>query len=315
MVSIIIPTYNRYSYLGETLNSILRQTYKDWECLVVDDGSDDFTPELMEFYCGMDRRIRFLIRPQNRNKGANACRNYGFEQSKGDLIQWFDSDDIMTVDHLEKKVAALEESRADYVIARSYYFKDDSKEILSYNQEYYRFKDYAISNYNYVCQNINWLTYDFMGRRGLVEKVRFNENLQSFQERNYFCKLTIYSVNLVLLNNYLTAVRSHDNSIQSNLRKNKDRYYDELQKFFYETWLELKNRACVISAEYLFSRSLRYSMHYKTRLTWLIKLSQNLYKKSHYKSLGWFLIFQISFYLTGKGYRFRKRVLSNYEEL
>ena len=79
LVSIIIPTYNRAHFIGETLESVLAQTYHNWECIVIDDGSTDYTDELMEFYCEKDSRIQYYHRPSHKPKGANACRNYGFE--------------------------------------------------------------------------------------------------------------------------------------------------------------------------------------------------------------------------------------------
>ena len=82
LISIIIPTYNRSHLLGETLDSVLIQTYRNWECIVVDDGSTDYTPELMEFYIRKDSRFSFYRRPEEKAKGANACRNYGFEKSR-----------------------------------------------------------------------------------------------------------------------------------------------------------------------------------------------------------------------------------------
>ena len=85
-VSIIIPTYNRCHLIGQTLDSIISQSYKNWECIVVDDGSTDYTDELIEFYCRKDFRIRYFRRPKNRLKGANACRNYGWSKSSGRVI-------------------------------------------------------------------------------------------------------------------------------------------------------------------------------------------------------------------------------------
>lgn len=109
-VSIIIPTYNRAHLLGETLESVLAQTYENWECIVVDDGSTDHTDELLEFYDKKDSRIQFYHRPSHKSKGANACRNYGFEVSKGEYIQWLDSDDILNKDKVGSQVKALEKN-------------------------------------------------------------------------------------------------------------------------------------------------------------------------------------------------------------
>ena len=74
LVSIIIPTFNRAHLLSETLHSVLTQTYTNWECLVVDDGSTDDTEYVVKSYVARDARIQFHIRPKYKIKGANACR-------------------------------------------------------------------------------------------------------------------------------------------------------------------------------------------------------------------------------------------------
>ena len=83
LVSIIIPTYNRAHLLEETLNSIVKQTYSNWECLIVDDGSKDDTDNFMESFIKKDKRFQYHKRPKNSPKGGNAARNYGFQLSKG----------------------------------------------------------------------------------------------------------------------------------------------------------------------------------------------------------------------------------------
>ena len=103
LVSIIIPTYNRAHFLGDTLNSVISQTYTNWQCLVIDDGSSDDTENIVTGFCKKDQRIQFYKRPESILKGANSCRNYGFELSSGEYVNWFDSDDIMLPDFLEKK--------------------------------------------------------------------------------------------------------------------------------------------------------------------------------------------------------------------
>src|SRR5690606_34265329 len=95
LISIVIPTYNRAQFIAETLTSVKNQTYQNWECVVVDDGSTDNTIEIIQQFTASDDRFKLYSRPTNRPKGANACRNYGFEVSSGLYINWFDSDDIM----------------------------------------------------------------------------------------------------------------------------------------------------------------------------------------------------------------------------
>ena len=82
LISIIIPTYNRAQIIGETLDSLIAQTYANWECIAVDDGSTDNTDEVLVAYCNKDTRFQYHHRPKDKLKGPNSCRNYGFTRSK-----------------------------------------------------------------------------------------------------------------------------------------------------------------------------------------------------------------------------------------
>jgi glycosyltransferase involved in cell wall biosynthesis len=103
LVSIIIPTYNRAHLIGETLDSVLAQSYQNWECIVVDDGSSDNTDEVVGEYVIKDSRFKYHHRPEDHLPGGNGARNYGFKVSKGKYVQWFDSDDLMVAEMIEKK--------------------------------------------------------------------------------------------------------------------------------------------------------------------------------------------------------------------
>ncbi len=108
MLSIIIPTYNRAHLISETLESIQAQTYQDWECLVVDDFSTDNTEELIHQYSFRDNRIKYL--KNERKKGAQGARNTGVLKSKGVYVSFFDSDDTMFPERLEKQIRYLQEN-------------------------------------------------------------------------------------------------------------------------------------------------------------------------------------------------------------
>lgn len=104
LVSIIIPTYNRARFLPETLESALGQTVTDIECIVVDDGSLDDTPAILERFLHRDPRVRYLMQ---QNRGPSAARNYGLNESRGRFIQFLDSDDIIVQKKLELQVHQL----------------------------------------------------------------------------------------------------------------------------------------------------------------------------------------------------------------
>jgi glycosyltransferase involved in cell wall biosynthesis len=97
IVSIIIPTYNRAHLIGETLDSVLAQTYTNWECIIVDDGSTDNTDEVVEEYVKKDSRFKYYHRPDEHLPGGNGARNYGFKMSKGEYVNWLDSDDLYKI--------------------------------------------------------------------------------------------------------------------------------------------------------------------------------------------------------------------------
>lgn len=180
LVSIIIPTYNRAHLIGETLDSVLAQTYKNWECIVVHDGSTDFTDELLEFYCEKDSRIQYYHRPQDRPKGANACRNYGFEMCKGEYVMWLDSDDVLDKNYLQEKIE-LCSSKPDLVMS-SYYYS-------SYDFKRSRVRRFDLLNENlflaYVTDKIEVQIHSCLWNRKFLKGKLFDESLYRFQDNDF----------------------------------------------------------------------------------------------------------------------------------
>lgn len=111
LVSFVIPTYNRAGVISETLDSIKNQSYENWECIVVDDGSTDDTQTIVQQYIDNDQRFTYVSRPQNRKKGGNAARNYGFEVSQGEFVNFVDSDDLIHKDKLKLQLNVLDANK------------------------------------------------------------------------------------------------------------------------------------------------------------------------------------------------------------
>lgn len=114
MVSIIIPTYNRAALIQNSIQSILNQTYNDFELIIVDDCSSDNTKDVVSQI--KDERIKYIRLPENH--GACYARNTGIEKSKGDIIAFHDSDDIWHLDKLEKQIECLKSTDADVVFCK-----------------------------------------------------------------------------------------------------------------------------------------------------------------------------------------------------
>lgn len=121
LVSIITPVYNRTDYLGETIESVLAQTFTDWELLIIDDGSDiDEGRIIAEGYCNRDSRIHYYCRPHG---GISAARNYGLSLAKGRYLGFLDSDDRYLPEGLEFLVKAFQSSRENVKMVYADFFK------------------------------------------------------------------------------------------------------------------------------------------------------------------------------------------------
>jgi glycosyltransferase involved in cell wall biosynthesis len=114
-VSICIPTYNRKEYLKETINSILAQTYKDFEIVVVDDGSTDGTEDMIK---KLDVPVTYFWQP---NSGDAAARNKLIELAQGKYISFIDSDDLLMPDAIERMVRIMEAENGDVIVYGSYF--------------------------------------------------------------------------------------------------------------------------------------------------------------------------------------------------
>lgn len=110
-VSVIIPTYNRAHLVGRAIQSVLNQTYQDFEIILVDDGSTDNTAEVIKKFQEKEKRIRYI--KQARNKGAGAARNSGIKAARGEYIAFQDSDDEWFPEKLEKQIRVFENAPAE----------------------------------------------------------------------------------------------------------------------------------------------------------------------------------------------------------
>lgn len=178
-ISIVIPSYNRADVISETLDSLLLQSYMDWECIIVDDGSTDNTKIVVSRYL-QDKRFSFYDRPQTMLKGANSCRNFGFEKSKGKYIKFLDSDDLLTDDCLQKQVSVMEKNpNIKLCLSYGQYFNDKTK----VREEYWsRNMDYANYLVGHITNKIRWAISDILWRRSFFKKSPFREGLMNSQE-------------------------------------------------------------------------------------------------------------------------------------
>jgi glycosyltransferase involved in cell wall biosynthesis len=210
LISIIIPSFNRGSIIEQTLESVLTQTYGNWECLIIDDGSTDDTKEKVDKYVKKDKRFRFYNRPENRKKGANACRNFGFEKSIGDYIQWFDSDDVMHPEKLELKAEMLFENKVDFVVCTCVEFEEHINNTSKVWDNIYN----ETPLISVITGKLFFQTNAPLFKREFIEATSlFNETLQRKQEWEYYSRLLMVSTNYLPIDKVLYYFRKHKSSI------------------------------------------------------------------------------------------------------
>lgn len=258
-ITIIIPVYNCEVFIHHTLDSIINQTFIDWECILVDDHSTDNVFSILEEYEIKDKRFKVFLRPLTIKKGANACRNYGFLQAKGMYIKWFDCDDIMLPIHLEVAYHTLIDNALDFVVTDTLNFDHDTSEFLGKTYNFDRDKA-IITAENLALMRIGWLTDDFLGTRAIVENIEFNENIISLgDEYNFFIRLLHQSLKGVFINEILTHRRVHKDSITNTDGEKSNKYLTIIANLKFLTALDLVIYNDVKLIRWFLSGYMRYS--------------------------------------------------------
>ncbi len=124
-ISVIIPAYNAQDHIEATIRSVQEQTFTDWELIVVDDGSEDRTAEIIRNMACSDSRIRFIA--NERNRGVAFSRNRGIDTSKGRFIAFLDADDLWRAQKLEKQLELAAQTGAEIIYCSYALIDSDSK--------------------------------------------------------------------------------------------------------------------------------------------------------------------------------------------
>lgn len=201
MISVILPTYNREKLIVDSIKSVLNQTYKDIELIVVDDGSIDNT--VYEISKIKDRRIKLYSLPNN--MGANYARNYGISKAVGEYIAFQDSDDTWFEDKLEKQMIMLKKINADIVCCALYSFPYGSKN--SEKKKYpFRNESSFLSLKDITNINVNISTQTLLLKKECFEFAMFDVEMPRYQDWDLLLRLakhcSIYYMDDILVNRY-----------------------------------------------------------------------------------------------------------------
>lgn len=247
-ISIIIPSYNEEKYISRCLDSVLNQTFTDFEVLCVDDGSTDKTFEIIKNYSEKDSRI---IPLKNPNKGVSSARNFGIDNSKGEYIGFVDSDDFIQPQMYEFLYKAVTENNCDFSVCRykktsevnfkKFDYKTDNfspEKFISFNDNNFTINNELV--FSSACTKL--ISKKFLGdirfkNYKIGEDTVFNSEIYSKSNSSIFIDAEFY--------NYFINTRSVSYS-----KIFDDKWYDLLiTRFICYDYLKDKNK--VISSYYL----------------------------------------------------------------
>lgn len=258
MVTIIIPAYNVEKYISKCLDSIVNQTYKDLEIIVVNDGSTDSTGEIIENYVNRYSNLRYIY--QN-NMGVSNARNLALRYANGEYIMFVDSDDYIDTNLIERMVKKSEQKNADLVICEHLRVSEDGlnkKEVIRYNEyidKVYNNNDainllLRLNIKGYLCDKLfkkdiliksnfylepNRYIEDWLPVFKYVEKceriVFLSGSFYYYRQRN---SSALHTINPKLLDDYIYAVKNINNFLIENkiVYSNKCKQVFEVETFY-----------------------------------------------------------------------------------
>lgn len=188
LVSVITPNFNREEYVSATLESLLEQTLQNWECVIVDDGSEDDSPSVIGRYVSADSRFRYLTRTRE-PKGPCTCRNLGVDYSQGEYLIFLDTDDLLEPFCLEQRVRVMDQNPdLDFAIFPGMLFEETPHDLeLWWNVDNATDQLTRQFRQDAICQGTG-----VIWRKGAFNRVgRWDESLTMWQDIDLFFRAYI----------------------------------------------------------------------------------------------------------------------------
>lgn len=211
-VSIIIPAYNQDKFLGKTIESILFQAYKDFECIIIDDGSIDRTKEIVQKYCD-DDRIKYFYQE---NIGLAGARNTGIKIAKGKYLHFLDSDDLVHKKFYEDMVSKLELEPGIDLLSCAWDLIDEKGKIISSKIGPVKSDDYLK---DLILQNIFPVHSIILKRKVLKDIGPFNEKLSALEDWDLWLRAALRKHNFDTLDIIGVSYRRHKEGMTLDIKR------------------------------------------------------------------------------------------------
>lgn len=250
LITVIVPIYNVDRLMRKCLNSILAQTFQDFECLLIDDGSKDGSPAICDEYAAKDVRLKAFHKP---NGGLSDARNYGLERAQGDYTIFFDPDDWVDADCLKYMYSKALESDADMVMCDLYY--NDP-----YRQSYCKQEPTSLDHNDVLKDLIIGKVYGFTVtkflRRSLYQRydLHYPVGMYGCEDQYTMCKLLKNDIKIAYLPKAYYHYMHYGNQTQS-------RRYDEMT---YQHDLLIRQAFCDLLSDTAYQQ-----LAYETKSKWI----------------------------------------------
>jgi glycosyltransferase involved in cell wall biosynthesis len=266
-VSIVIPAYNAAKELPETIETVLQQSFQDFELLIINDGSTDETESIGEQYSQQDQRIKLL---SQHNQGVSSARNYGIQESVGEYIAFLDSDDLWKSSKLAAHVQHLDlYPELGLSFARVEFMKDDG--CLTGQCSNLRLKN--IKNEHLYQENLMCTPSNAVIRRTTLEQVGgFDECLSGMADLELFFRICWYGWKVEGLNQVLVYYRTSTNGMSAQLRNIEEEWYrfsDKIRSYASELVEQYYYQGKAMLLRYLARRALRLNLSSEVALDFI----------------------------------------------
>jgi glycosyltransferase involved in cell wall biosynthesis len=273
LVSVVIPCYNHALFLAEALNSVLEQTYDNWECIIVNDGSSDNTETIANDWCKKDIRFKYFFKE---NGGLSSARNLGLANSKGDFILFLDSDDFIAPEKLLLSVKSfMEDTSLDLVITD---FNSVLRAKLVQLEPFVKLADFTFNLENILHKwdlGFSIPIHCALFKKDSVGDIRFNEKLKAKEDWLFWIQFFKLDSRTLYINQPLVTYRMHEDSMTKNvllMNNNQELVINLIKKELNTTEFELfiLNRLKSYQSKYI-EYSVKYSEQ-KNSLTYRFAL-------------------------------------------
>lgn len=225
LVSVIIPVYNVEAYVGECLDSLLNQTYGNWQAIVINDGSTDKSLEICEKYADNDSRIKVI---STTNGGSACARNHGLDNAEGKYVMMVDADDTIPKDSMFTSVCRIEEMKADILASNCMTTTASGRTVIGIRQPEGIYSSYEILELIHSAHMIAGI-WSKIYRRDVIAKQRFNPKLRMAQDIFFNTELLLRNpdITVAVTNDITYCYRYRSDSVSHSYSNTKLRPYLE----------------------------------------------------------------------------------------